>query len=752
LALLLAVLALVSTLAGCNNSSTHTPGATPSLTTTTTPPPITLHGWNAVPSPGVSPEGHLSAVAASSATDAWAVGEFEGTDSLEHPLAEHWNGSSWTTTQMPTPGQQDNSLSGVAELSPTNVWAVGAQTNGAGATHPLIERWNGAQWSVVPAPNITATSATLSGVAGSSAGDVWAVGDATTITNQNIAIQLPLLLHWNGSSWSVAQGAGLPGQQPGTSYFAQLSGVVALAANNAWAVGSVPAQFGQSVLIEHWNGSTWSLVAGANPGQNGDDSLVAVSADSPNDLWAVGTGPLPSAQGCALASNALVEHWNGIHWTSVAPALPPSPSGVYVPFGLADVAAVAPNDVWIAGGYRTGSSTGYTSIAPTIEHWNGSGWSIVQSPNIATTAGLEGMAASGGTAWAVGQTKATNGAGPTLIEQLTSGQWGTVTSDSPGTVANQLNAISAPDLWAVGQSAIGTLAEHWDGQAWSVVPTPNGPLGTNTLNGVVSVSSSNAWAVGEQPVAASGLVPPGSTALIEHWDGSTWSIVAAPAKSQPLSAITADSATDAWAAGTQNILHWNGSTWSSVPLPFSIEGSYFGVAALAPNNVWAVGGVAPAGCGGDLPATIAHWDGHTWSLVPNTPQGVLFGVSASRPNDVWAVGLNGLIMHYNGQRWSTVAGAGGNTYAQAELRGVSARAPNDAWVVGASNTAQVIIEHWNGSAWSAAQASGPGLGFNNLNAVVAISASEVWAVGEYNDAGFSGGEASEQALIEHYTA
>jgi hypothetical protein len=67
-----------------------------------------------------------------------------------------------------------------------------------------------------------------------------------------------------------------------------------------------------------------------------------------------------------------------------------------------------------------------------------------------------------------------------------------------------------------------TLIEHWNGAAWSIVPSPNsGSTDNDTLVGVVAISASDAWAVGT-------IITSGSNAgqvLIEHWDGSSWSIV-----------------------------------------------------------------------------------------------------------------------------------------------------------------------------------------------------------------------------------
>src|SRR5438477_13059472 len=80
------------------------------------------------------------------------------------------------------------------------------------------------------------------------------------------------------------------------------------------------------------------------------------------------------------------------------------------------------------------------------------------------------------------------------------------------------------NVWAVGDQAQGssftTLIEHWDGSSWSVVPSPKLPKGSE-LTGVAAPTPDNAGAVG----SARG----SPDALAEHWNGASWRIAASPA-------------------------------------------------------------------------------------------------------------------------------------------------------------------------------------------------------------------------------
>jgi len=217
-------------------------------------------------------------------------------------------------------------------------------------------------------------------------------------------------------------------------------------------------------------------------------------------------------------------------------------------------------------------------------------------------------------------------------------------------------AVAANDVWAVGwqqtNSVDKTLIEHWDGSAWSVVSSPN--VGSySVLNAVAAVAgnANDIWAVGYSD---------GPQTLVEHWNGISWSIVPSPGVGS-LQSVSAVAANDIWAVGCSNyscnsigaqtlIEHWNGSTWSIVPGPNPGAGNneLDRVAAMAANDVWAVGTYYASG--GPYHTLIEHWNGSSWSAVPSPPGGSLFGAVAA--NNIWAVGdlgnySGGFIMHYN---------------------------------------------------------------------------------------------------------
>ncbi len=127
--------------------------------------------------------------------------------------------------------------------------------------------------------------------------------------------------------------------------------------------------------------------------------------------------------------------------------------------------------------------------------------------------------------------------------------------------------------------SITALIEHWNGASWSVVSSPRVGHGA-FLSAVMAISSNDVWAAGSNN---------SSGVLMEHWNGTSWSVVSSPAFTNvgPIRGISADASNDVWAIGTATTLHWNGQTWSQVPAPSTFRGN--AVTALSPTNVWAAG-------------------------------------------------------------------------------------------------------------------------------------------------------------------
>jgi hypothetical protein len=247
-----------------------------------------------------------------------------------------------------------------------------------------------------------------------------------------------------------------------------------------------------------------------------------------------------------------------------------------------------------------------------------------------------------------------------------------------------------------------------------------------------------------------------------------------------LHGVAALSANDVWAVGysfgTQSetnidtlILHWDGASWREVPSP-NLTGAanqLFGIAAISPNDIWAVGAAGGA-------AIAMHWNGSTWSFVP-VPQDaglsteVLAAVSGSAGNDVWTVGRGkgiftnqtfATIRHWDGTRWTQkicraasssnppegYEGGGPDAY----FTGVSVAASNDVWAVGVRGAGPMIL-HWDGSAWTTVTHPRAFPNSAALRAVATAANGSAWSAGIEIEVTSSGAVTQVRTRTDRYT-
>jgi hypothetical protein len=148
---------------------------------------------------------------------------------------ENWNGTSWSIVPAPKLGGFGGTLFAVTAISANNIWAVGVHGVNQYTQDPLVEHWDGTQWSAI-GNSSNGDYNFLLGVSFVSPNNGWAVGTYSYISSP----QQTLIEHWNGSSWSDVDD-GLMDKI--------LSAVAAISAKDAWAVGY--SDYPQT-LIEHW--------------------------------------------------------------------------------------------------------------------------------------------------------------------------------------------------------------------------------------------------------------------------------------------------------------------------------------------------------------------------------------------------------------------------------------------------------------------------------------------------------------------
>jgi hypothetical protein len=599
--------------------------------------------------------------------------------------------AAWGTVPSPNGGFGPNELFAIDVLSGTDIWAVGNFGDFVSPS-PQVQHWDGVNWGLVSLPE--GTDGDLLGVAAVAANDVWFVGGAATGGQS-------LIFHWDGTNIT-------PVTHPNPGSYNRLYAVTALSATDIWAVGEYANGGVSQTLIEHWDGTTWSQVSSPTV-RNQYTKLLGVAAVAPNDVWAVGEA----------GSDTFTAHWNGTAWQRIR-----SPAIAFSSFK--SVSATPSGEVWAVG--DSGNNT-------LTARWTGQSWEVVPSPApgfvFNELHGVVVLAAND--VWAIGFYDV-QGDWKTLALHYDGTKWNQVTSPSPDPILNLFNGVdadSANNIWAVGRGE-GTLTARWSGTAFEAVPSANAGTADNELKSISAAAPNDIWAVG----SAAG------DSLTMHWNGTTWTIFPTPELplDAPLEGVTAVASNDVWAVGFQEdpgslnssnvIFHWNGSSWAVIPSPNPGGNSVdklHDVADAAANDVWAVGEHWDQN--GTNLGTILHWDGASWSVVPNDC-GPLFGVTVLAPNDIWAVGWQSC--HYDGTSWTTIPippVGDGDT-----LLDVSARAPDDVWAVGFSvfcpgkycDFVSYAI-HWNGSQWIVTAPPGVSLG-----GVQVLGSKGVFAVGTYS--------------------
>ncbi len=257
-------------------------------------------GWliQRTPNPAGAIDGAFVCVSRTSKTVCTAVRFSTNRANTTMPLVERWNGTAWAIQPTPNPaGAKGSGLGGVSCASTTVCTAVGFSTNRANTTVPLVERWNGASWSIQRTRNPGgAKHSEFVGVSCASTNACTAVGFST---NRAYA-PVTLAERWNGTSWTIQ-----PTPNPGGA----VSGLfdVSCASKTACtAVGRFTNRADTLVtLAERWNGASWAIQRTPNPSGKNDSGLDSVSCASTNACTAVGRFTNRARTGVTLA-----ERWS----------------------------------------------------------------------------------------------------------------------------------------------------------------------------------------------------------------------------------------------------------------------------------------------------------------------------------------------------------------------------------------------------------------------------------------------------------
>lgn len=419
------------------------------------------------------------------------------------------------------------------------------------------------------------------------------------------------------------------------------------------------------------------------------------------------------------------------------------------------VVALSANDAWVLGTLdRLNGNGSVSQFSPLLEHWNGKAWSVVQTAD--TSAAAKQL-----------QEKMQQVPAP---DMSSNGQM------SSNVDLNDLAVLSDSNIWVVGRIAVTEsaqstdpdfpglvsqtssepLIEHWDGHTWQIVASPTGtssggiPDGTNQLTSISAISANDIWAMGTQmieiPVQAT---PPGP------------GVITGPVQTTPGSGSPGVFLTSMGEAGPL-VEHWDGTSWTEKQLPKSMQQQNLSsgdVQALTANDVWSFEEIWNPVDFGPITATIGKQvivsgtpvTGSAWATITNGTTG---SFTLAPPS------ISSQILHWDGQNWNKMQ-LPPDPSKSLSLNGMTVIADNDIWAFGselvnASGTpvakpttipsepgqykSRAVIYHWDGSAWNQV-ANALGTDESDLASMSVIAPDNLWLLGSTG---------KKQPLLEHW--
>jgi hypothetical protein len=327
--------------------------------------------WRPVYSTHGGASKEFDGITAPARNDAWAVGDTNVTGvKFQTPFLAHWNGKTWSTmTTIRAAAGLNFGIPGwgsapAYSTSPGNVWFFGRNQAKETLRTPAVAAlvYNGKAWHIQRLPSDFAIPLAVLGPK-----DVWGETLKSYLYDTGDST---VLTHWNGSTWShvIVKGIG-----PVASAAGGHAWILTMDAVPEHVSGWVPAG---PPLVYRTSGAALQDV-GAPAGAKILSGGIGAAPDG--RLWIVTAGNVYSRSG----NTGTVYTWSGKRWTSTAFPLKTVPG-----FG---------------GSLNYDGKNGFWNDT---EHWTGSGWqSIIQSKQLATfnsTGGIAGPIPGTHSLWTAG--------------------------------------------------------------------------------------------------------------------------------------------------------------------------------------------------------------------------------------------------------------------------------------------------------------------------------------------------------------
>src|SRR3954471_4050650 len=232
------------------------------------------------------------------------------------------------------------------------------------------------------------------------------------------------------------------------------------------------------------------------------------------------------------------------------------------------------------------------------------------------------------------------------------------------------------NLWIGGQSE---NVLHLSGGHWSAVQTP--------LVETVAI-----WGAAANDVWFGGRVAPSFVAALAHWDGQSITVATQVPSDFEIADLWGTDANNVHAVGFASALHWDGQSWTAIA---GVVGS--SISGSGPADIWV---------GAD--DGLRHFDGATWTKLPDFSGVFIQDLVVAARNDVYAVVVNNGITdieHFDGQSWSVSFELPPSSTSGATITSIGASGPGDVWAGGTRfdpTNQRGSLVHFAGSGWTGA--------------------------------------------------
>ncbi|MCL6584336.1 MAG: hypothetical protein K6U11_11950 [bacterium] len=487
-----------------------------------------------------------------------------------------------------------------------------------------------------------------------------------------------------------------------------------------------------------------------------------------NDIWGSSSSDI-FAVGFGLNA-AVIGHYDGQRWKTIASYLLEEESGE-----LTAIWGSSASDIFAVGG-----TSGQSDGRPIILHFDGRGWSLMDSafsgclldvwgtgPSDVFAVGLEGLILHwSGSAWSkmslnqalepsdpLPDLQSIWGRGPddlfavgirvkgitqepsSVILHYQHGQW-SLMKEIPSVCLYDIWAAEGGDIWAVGERIFCCRNGLWQ----DVTPSdlPEGFC----LNKIAGRSANDIIAVGVADLA-------GEEGLILRYDGQAWTRVKEVNTCGYLRSVRVDPNNGQVMVVGGNFLYdypsrgivliYDGASWSSQSAK-GYEGTCFQIWANSSQAAWVVGGHPNPATEEEARVFIARYDGQVWSPIDLPEYGILSDIWGSLSGELFAVGgdwweddsgqlvIEAQILHSSdGIHWSRMPDA---QNIKDFLEGVWGSSPSNVYAVGEG------VYHYNGSRWS--KMTTPSAG--RLRGIWGSDSRTIFTVGDWSESG--GGRAT----------